>query len=481
MNQDGEHPQVIDDEEDVFEEEFVEEEEVVYLGEQHSHPQPAHAVQAQQQPHQQQPHQPHQHQQQQQLHQQQQLLSVVDNLPAFASLVLQLLGELPALSEYQLQPWLKSKLLPLCMLNSHNFLFVHSLLRRLAAEWHDGEHSGFAFNRIIEELDSLSRPTEESRILSEIVRFGDDLPTDVVTSLINIRNTKKPTTGDIMKLHRAYTSPTPPPVEYLRAPYFMEALISDCYLPSGSNSLREERLWLMAFSASAIVRGPDTPPDATPVKATYNKLKDFDAVVSRVTSMAQLQDRLDVFLKALDEPVVSAALLFWLEKKLKDPEFYEWIAFSMGDPPAAFHVLDEASIRHPEQRGHVFKIWCSLMERDFAKVTPLVVIQFRERFLDHFLMLLKVGFVVPVFQYLLSKADNIDDSLMLYFISKLLSQIEFPDNRELASLILSLINTVSPASLETQPAVMSFIEQLAQQPYLAEGDRAVLSRMMGAK
>jgi hypothetical protein len=41
------------------------------------------------------------------------------------------------------------------------------------------------------------------------------------------------------------------------------------------------------------------------------------------------------------EPIVSEALLTWLNANLFDRDFYEWTSFSLGETPPAFHVLDE--------------------------------------------------------------------------------------------------------------------------------------------
>ncbi|EGF81077.1 hypothetical protein BATDEDRAFT_88143 [Batrachochytrium dendrobatidis JAM81] len=385
--------------------------------------------------------------------------SIAKDLSAFTAYLVDLLVQIPMLSEDQLAHWMKYKLKPLCVVDSHNFLFIQALLKQLSNEWHDGIHIGFPINRILEELQTLAASNQEAQMLSDIVKYSDDLPLDVVTSLISIHALGKPTAGDIIKLHRAYKGLTPPPVELLRSFTIMNALIADCFIPGRSNNYRQEKLWLLAYASATIVSSPDpTIVDTKAVIPLYEQLEAFDGVLIRVTSMAQMQDQLVKFFSAIDEPVLSMGLLHWIKQRLFDPDFYEWISFTLGDAPPIFYILDEMAIRNPEQRSHVFSVWKMLFEHEYQKITPLVAIQFRERFLDHFILLIKTGFVLPIFTYLTSNAHQIDDSLLLYFLNTLLSQIDTPHDPTHVWMIIDLLDHISSTSQHDQTAIQQFLE-----------------------
>ncbi|KAH6579379.1 hypothetical protein BASA61_010286 [Batrachochytrium salamandrivorans] len=392
----------------------------------------------------------------------QQLPSVAKDMSAFVVHLLNLLSETHTLSEDQLEQWMKRKLKPLCIVDSHNFLFIQALLKQLSTEWQDGVHVGFPVIRILEELQTLSASKQEAQMLADVVRYSGDLPLDVVTSLINIQSAGTPTAGDIMKLHRAYKSSSPPPVELLRSLPIMHALISNCFSPGRSNNYREEKLWLLAYSSSAVASGPDgSSVSCSAVMPLFDQLMELDNLLVRVTSMAQIHPQLLKFFTAIDEPILSMGLLHWIKERLFDPDFYEWISFTLGDSPPVFHILDEMAIRNPEQRPHVFATWKMLFEKEYPKVTPLVAIQFRERFLDHFILLIKTGYVEPVFSYLSSNTDKIDDSLLL------LTQIELPNDRYYSWLIIELMQLVSTSSLHEQAAITQFLEHTNRPGFLS--------------
>ncbi|KAI8927889.1 TH1 protein-domain-containing protein [Entophlyctis helioformis] len=403
-------------------------------------------------------HRQEQQQPQPQQQQEQQQVSVAHDLHGFVKRLVELSDELRDVPEEQVAAWVHGRLLPLCRADSHNLVLVHALLRKLAGEWVDGEHAGFALRRIIEELDRMTANENEARIFSEVVRYAEDLPPDMVASLTNIYSSGKPTAGDIIKLHRTYQAEHPPPIEYLRASYVMEALLADCFGSGRSINHMDDKLWLLAFASSAVVTNRGDAPDTTAVQGTFDTLKSLEALFNRVTTMAQMQDHLETFLTVINEPISAMVVLYWLDRKVVDPDFYEWTSFTTGDSPPAFHVLDEIAIRQPEQRNKVFSIWKTLFEGEYKVVTPIVVIQFKERFLDHFLLLVKTNYMIPVFQYLTSQVGKIDHSLIVYFLHMLLSQIELPSNRDLVMMIVGLVDRISPESLRGHSSIfMPFV------------------------
>lgn len=52
------------------------------------------------------------------------------------------------------------------------------------------------------------------------------------------------------------------------------------------------------------------------------------------------------------------------------------------------------------------------------RVVHQVTIQYREKFMDHFVLLFLNHFEKPVISYLAQKTDEIDPSLMIHFLNK---------------------------------------------------------------
>lgn len=67
-----------------------------------------------------------------------------------------------------------------------------------------------------------------------------------------------------------------------------------------------------------------------------------------------------------------------------------------------------------------------MFEREFefkdmdSRIAPQVIIQYREKFIDHYVTLFLNHFEKPVLSYLASKSDTIDPSLMIHFLNKVI-------------------------------------------------------------
>ncbi|KAJ3368231.1 hypothetical protein HDU91_000731 [Kappamyces sp. JEL0680] len=206
-----------------------------------------------------------------------------------------------------------------------------------------------------------------------------------------------------------------------------EPIIRMAFGASHPTNLQAEKIWLLAYAA--FWNSSNTVKED--IRAGTALLTDLSQVIERSTSMIQLQSQLSHVLSMLKEPICCAILLVWLAASLFNDDFYEWTALSMSIP-CAFHILDEVrpaglwqiAVLHPFHRERIFDIWISLFEREFtfrdmeARVVQQVIIQYREKFVDHFVLLFNYHFEKPVLSYLASKADSIDPSLQIHFLSK---------------------------------------------------------------
>jgi hypothetical protein len=97
-----------------------------------------------------------------------------------------------------------------------------------------------------------------------------------VTCFVNIRISGKPTTGDVLKLYRAYHSDNPPPVVHLRAGHIMDSLLRDVFLKMGNN--HNEKIFLLAYASCTLLPSideVDTSSEITSISTCQNNLKSF--------------------------------------------------------------------------------------------------------------------------------------------------------------------------------------------------------------
>ncbi|KAI8902824.1 TH1 protein [Globomyces pollinis-pini] len=296
--------------------------------------------------------------------------SILDNPDSFYEKVTEILMETNSHS-MDLDNWFLNHLKPLLVLNNHNYFFIQILLKKLIKSG-DANYNLYALQKVLEMIYKFSneKSNDSTKFLSDAVRFAktdQPLHTDLINSLTNIIRSGKLSGGDILKLYRLYKETSPPPdVSFLRAADIMEPLVIHTFAPGHPVSHMDEKIWLIAYAAffNSSITCPD---DIQKGKVTLDELNGF---FGRVTSMAQMFDHLPSLLKLTKEPICATAVLLWIKTKLFDDDFYEWTSFSLGETPAAFHVLDEIAVLHPSHRPRVLDIWVSLFERDFDMVTP---------------------------------------------------------------------------------------------------------------
>jgi hypothetical protein len=244
--------------------------------------------------------------------------------------------------ELDIQEWFTTSLKPLMLSGNHNFLTTCLVIKRLI-DTRDKNSSLFRLTRVLEMIYEWANgsPNADVQFLAETARFshsGDSIPVELINSVMNIvRRPGNIAGGDILKLHRLYSGPTPPSVSFLRSKDVIHHLIFQTFSPKHTTSYQKEKLWLIAYSAFW-----NSTPSCKQDIATGNELlNDLDRLLERVTSMNQIQDHIIVFMDLVQEPICAAAIIIWLKAKFFDDAFYEWVQFSQGEIPMAFHILDE--------------------------------------------------------------------------------------------------------------------------------------------
>lgn len=277
--------------------------------------------------------------------------------------------------------------------------------------------------------------------MSEAARFSDSSASpDLINAIMNIVVSGNPSGGDLQKLFRMYKSTgNEPDASFLRSADVCNVILESAFAQGHSVSLMDEKLWLLAYSAfwnksnEAKVKVAKFD-EKTDIENGFEMMKELSSLLEKITSMNQLHAHLlqvkylslSQVLNMIKEPICSSAILIWLKAKLFNDDFYEWTSLTLSDP-AAFHVLDEIAVIQRPHLPRIFDIWISLFEREFdmldRRLAPLVITQYREKFIDHFVILFNNHHEKAVLSYLASKVESIDPSLMIHFLNKVPSPL----------------------------------------------------------
>ena len=246
----------------------------------------------------------------------------------------------------ELEQWFTDHLKPLLIVDNYNYFAAHIALRQLS------ESKAGNFNRIkvvLERVYMMARLNEDTKFMAEYIRFAnngkDEVSMELIASISSIVSCDgNPPGGAVLKLHRLYKSENPPDVSLLRSYDVIKHLVNNVYTP-GRTAQREMKIWLIAYAA---FWNPTTDGNKD-VESGYDRLLRLSNLLEQVImSMSNLADNLAelikesrYFLNLHSEPICATAMVVWLKHKLFDDDFYEWTAFSQGEDPAAFHLLDE--------------------------------------------------------------------------------------------------------------------------------------------
>ncbi|TPX70587.1 hypothetical protein SpCBS45565_g01678 [Spizellomyces sp. 'palustris'] len=362
----------------------------------------------------------------------------------YCNQLVNVLSKLHDPNDTNIKEWVTTNLGPLCYNNVHNYFITQAILTGLSRETENGIHWGQMLNRISQELAAGLGDREEVLMLTEGVKFSGITALDVIEALIGIQRDSKPSGGDIVKLYKHYNSNDPPSPVFLRDAAILNALIADTFVPRRSNAHLEETLWLLAYAVSIVdhdsKRG--SVGDDDDFKSTLEALKSLDALTNRITSMAQMQDHISAFLQATERQITSMALLHWVSSCLSNGSFYEWTMLREEIPPA-FNLVDEMVIRHPFLWEHATNFWITLLEGGYESQDPLMMIEIKQKILDHLVLLVKVGYAVPVVKYISEHTGSIDESLRTHFVVSILSAIEAPYPKEFSSPLAQIVASLS--------------------------------------
>lgn len=145
----------------------------------------------------------------------------VEKFEQFVQRLAHLIMDLKSISpEKTFDVWLL-EFYDLCFASQHNFLLSHCIINSLM----ESNEKFKKLLRLTQELDDYSQRKNipDAKIISEMFNFSNE-ESDLVSSFINIKTNGTPTTGDIMKLYRAYHSDNPPSVIHLRSGRIMGKL-----------------------------------------------------------------------------------------------------------------------------------------------------------------------------------------------------------------------------------------------------------------
>ncbi|KAI8617128.1 TH1 protein [Chytriomyces sp. MP71] len=318
--------------------------------------------------------------------------------------------------------------------------------------------------RIVAEIEAALGP--KARPYASAVHFAGRPQPEIVTAVTRIC-ARDVQASDVFKLHSLYSGPSPPPVSYIRTAPFVEALIKNVFgATTTDTSMIDEKIWLLAYVSTVI---EDTAPSSespvsistTLMQPTMDALKHVYTMFPKLTPDIDLRNDFKGLLETVKYPIAAAGLLFWISNYIADPLFYNQtsITGSGTERILIFELLNEIALVYPLQRAYVLEILGEAVLRDYEKVSPLIQIEIKRKFIDQIIFLLKLGYVIPALDFVLENSSKMDDALLIYFSRRVEELTESPYHRDIIEKLVAIISRIQVDNLAMNS---SFFEAFLQ-------------------
>ncbi|KAF8949014.1 Negative elongation factor C/D [Haplosporangium gracile] len=355
-------------------------------------------------------------------------------------------------------------LIKICCQNEHTYLYTQILLFRLMKT-----DRGLPLKRISKELESgVLEKFNKPPLVSTLRMLLSGASPAVASAISAILQSRSPSPGDVMLLHRAYSSDDPPSSFFLRDPEFFEIMLSSIFVPSFKGGMvkqdhKEKYLWLVAYTAS-VHENDDMGPDTTEVQPTYDAILALEDTLSKRTAGTDLTPILANLLVAIETPVASMALLYWIQFVITETSYIETY-FRSHEVPVPLLLIEEMAYKHPLQQTAVFATLVNFFEAPL-ELNPEIMMTYRKSILERMIYLMQLNFAMPVLDYIRVRARKMDQSLSMHFVKRVLEMVSGPYSKKfiegMGQMIQEIVEVIKKT--DTEPIVRAWIEEVVIQP-----------------
>ncbi|KAI9010938.1 TH1 protein [Phycomyces nitens] len=328
-------------------------------------------------------------------------------------------------------------LVRVCCEREETYMYAQMVLYKLREEY-----NGQPLTRLIAELEkAASKHGRQSFV--DILRVSlSDAPRPLSAAIKAILATKQLTAGDIRTIHSMYYTSVPPPVHHICRFDLLEILLKAVYVPDSEPQLRSDTIDQVIFLISFAVTVKDT--DNKPQSETHEVagiLKNLHVALKERSKGADFSGAMEAILTAIRLPVGSMAVLMWVEYISINTAYYENY-YRTTEIPLPHLLLDEIADRHPLQQPFVFKVIKRCLVYRYQNFAPEILMVLQKTWVDRLLYLVQLNYTTPVLDYMKGDGQELDDSLTVHFIEKVLNMCQPPYSTVFVQSITEIVERI---------------------------------------
>lgn len=242
----------------------------------------------------------------------------------------------------------------------------------------------------------------------------------------------------------------------MRVPQFLDLLLEALFKP-GSKIHSEHKfkyVYLLAY-ASSVFETYKKPfnyssynnvsmrksIDRKELASTIEAIEKMSNISSESKGSSEIIPELSTIFQLIREyQVVAYGVVSWVKHIVSEPSYFK---LNTEQTPLHLVLLDEVSSCHTTLHSKVLELFIEIIGTSYDDLEVLARLELQKMLLDRLIHLLSKGCVVPVLNYIksCSQKDDMDISLIRYFVTEILSMIKPPYSDKFVELFLPLVKS----------------------------------------
>ncbi|KAJ3430171.1 negative elongation factor d [Anaeramoeba flamelloides] len=369
-------------------------------------------------------------------------------------------------------------LLELSCKTQYNFLYTIVLLNNVM------ERSSKSLKRIIQEMINTIEERYQSVVwkmyiqTSEISKYSK-----VCQPVYNMLRKQNTSAGDIRKLYLEYLNDNlinRPPIEIIRIPQLIEYLIEDIFNPQKRvTQVVNERISLLALIVhNSEIENIDRMSSTElkrEIESTISAIRTMKRVcANEVLIISDLENRYKEIKKTIKIPVISVAILKWIEMSLTKTAYNSPKNIMI----IQLELIKEIIYSHKQLQDRTLNVlqkWL-LIKIDY---TILLALEMKKLVIELLVELMKISKVMEVMK--IFQDSRLDRALIRHFVIKIIEFLEPPFSKSFFEIFSSfLTKTTTIRSVVNTPAlgdVIIFLKNCSNSSFITKEQAKVLNEI----
>ncbi|KAI9499653.1 TH1 protein [Zychaea mexicana] len=368
-------------------------------------------------------------------------------------------------------------LLRVCSDQQHTYLYALVLIQRLYEEFND-----ISFLRLAKELEKAAIARGQHELVYIIKSCTLNMPQNLATALKAIRASRQPTPGDLMTIYNIYTSAHAPSVYFIRDYDFIVLMLQALYVPDAVPNMKPDLVdKLISLLAYATAYNDSKPRDQQEdnLRRVGRALKNLHKSLQKKTG-ANFSGAMIEIVEGMQVPAASMGILLWIEYISTRTQYYDTY-YRTSEVPLPHLLLDEIASIHPLQQPIVLEVIKRCFLHPYQNFAPETLAALQKQWIERLVHLVELNYTLPVLKFIRNVAREIDYSLTVHFVTKVLELAQAPYSVEFVEHIIDTLVPIADTLVIVkgfEPILQKFIAQVQVPGAVEDG---ILTDELGEK